>query len=138
MAYQTPTQPAQQAEDARTDLLAALAASRELGPEMDRALVESYLQKHPLPADGGPADAGAWSPRGAPWPGRPVVGGIGLLIGAVIVLAALIASGGHAFWLLWVPIALGFWWWRGWPAYGRYGRWGYHGYPVERDPRHEE
>lgn len=37
------------AQDAEADLLAMLAAGRELGPEMDRALAESYLTRHEEP-----------------------------------------------------------------------------------------
>ncbi len=41
-----------QQEDARTDLLAILAAGRDLGPEMDRALADSFLNHHPAePSD---------------------------------------------------------------------------------------
>lgn len=37
------------ARDAEADLLAMIAAGRELGPEMDRALAESYLSRHDEP-----------------------------------------------------------------------------------------
>jgi hypothetical protein len=123
----------QHIEDAHTDLLATLAASRELGPEMDRALVESYFQKHPIAAHNAPA--AAQSTGGARLSTPQVLGGIGFLMGATIFIAALIASGGHAFWLLWLPLALGGWWWRWWPLYGG---WGYHGYRMDQRARRQE
>jgi hypothetical protein len=122
-------------EDAHTDLLATLAASRELGPEMDGALIESYLQKHPIPAGTRPALAARWTSGGAS-SAPQVLGGIGFLIGVTIFIAALIASGGHAFWLLWLlwlPIALGGWWWR-WPLHGR---WSSHGARIDQQARRD-
>ena len=45
MAGNTPQQPDPQ--EVHDDLMATLAASRELGPEMDKSLAESYIQRHP-------------------------------------------------------------------------------------------
>lgn len=97
--------------DARDDLLATLAAGRELGPEMDAALAQSYLNKHPRPADVAPParhtslSASTYSF----WRGA------GVLAACAIFAAALIASGGHAFWLFWLPFVFALWWWR-WPG----------------------
>ena len=103
----------QSGEDPQADLLATLAASRELGPEMDKALAESYLAKHGQPA-------GTPSRRqevGAPAQVTPVtqaIGMIGPVIGFGVWVGLLIASGGHLWWLFWLPMALGGWWWGMW------------------------
>jgi hypothetical protein len=102
----------------RADLLAALAASRELGPEMDQALVESYLQKRPLPAKTTPARTR--TERGVAPYITPALGSLALLLPAAIVVATIVASGGHALWLLWIlwlPFFMRGWWWRRWPQY---------------------
>ena len=119
MINQTPTP---YREDAQADLMATLAASRELGPEMDRALIESYLEKHPTAIVAAPPPPTRVT-RSAPLAVRPLLRGFGLLAGVVMLVAVLIASGGHAFWLLWLPIVMAGWWWRGWSSYSR---WGYH------------
>jgi hypothetical protein len=126
MSNQIPVQPP---EDARTELLAVLAAGRELGPEMDQALAESYLRKHPITADSTPGRPAVQPVAGAPSPAYQLIAGVRFLLAAAIVVVALIASGGHALWLLWLPLVMGWWWWRGWPPASR---WGYQSYRVER------
>lgn len=125
------------AVDAHDDLLAILAAGRELGPEMDQALVESYLRKHPAPAAARQTTAATQPAAGRVWPMYPFVGSIGFLLAVVAFVAVLVASGGHAIWLIWLPIVLGSWWWRRWPGYGR-GRWGYYGSYPDRSARHDD
>lgn len=97
--------PAPNPEDQRTDLEAMLAASRELGPDMDKALVDSYMGRHKTRT---PASQGA-----GPQPGQSILPrggnemryiGLGALAGGLI-LAALFSTiwtgGGHAFWFPW-------------------------------------
>lgn len=101
-----------QSGDAHEDLLATLAASRELGPEMDQSLAESYIRKHEQLAQ--------TMPQQPVQPIHPNSGGAGpAAIGPVLCIAAYIAilvlSGGHLWWMFWLPMALGGWWG---------GRWG--------------
>lgn len=109
----------QSSDEAQAALLAVLAASRELGPEMDTALAESYLRQHPV-APEYPARDAVRREAGLMPPPRASLGSIGLLLAVVLVAAALLASGGHAFWLFWMfwlPVVLFGRWWRGWPLY---------------------
>lgn len=123
------------ADDARDDLRALLAAGRELGPEMDQSLVESYLQKHPAPPAPAPTTRATRRVPGAPTSAYPLLGGIGFLLAAVMFIAILVASGGHAFWLIWLPLVLSGWWWRRWSPHGR---WGYRDPYPERPARHDD
>lgn len=110
--------PQQDPEDVRTDLMAAMAASRELGPEMDKAVVDSYMEKHhPVSAQQPAAQAVTQAEQ------RPqsadLIGFIGLGVGLVAYIAILIASHGWLWWLFW-PI-MG---WAGWRWGGGWGCWG--------------
>jgi hypothetical protein len=116
MASRTP-QP--DPEDVRKDLLATLAASRELGPEMDAALADSYMEKYhqqPQPRaeqgivphqSGGQAD---------------LITGLGLVVGLAAYIAILVATGGHLWWMFWPVMG-----WMGW----RWRRWSYGGADYE-------
>jgi hypothetical protein len=114
--------------DAQADLLATLAAGRELGPEMDTALVESYLQRHHIAA-GARSATHAESRRS-----RRMPVGIAFVVGVMVVSVVLLAAIGHVFWLLWLPIAMG-WWFFGWSPYGRQSRRFAHDPCEERDAR---
>jgi hypothetical protein len=104
-------------EETHADLLATLAAGRELGPEMDKALAESYIQRHPeLAGKQQQAVVAQPAPQRAITP--DVVGLAGMGIGVVAYLAVLAASGGHLWWMFWPIMA-----WSGW----RWGWWGHHG-----------
>jgi Flp pilus assembly protein TadB len=101
--------PEHELEDMRTDLMAALAASRDLGPEMDKALVDSYLQRHRSSArrqgPGTPVDLNQFTP-------------FALLAFAIVAFIALaIVSQGRLWWTFW---------WLFWllPVFGRW-RWRY-------------
>jgi hypothetical protein len=102
---------AQQPDEMRTDLLAILAAGRELGPEMDATLADSYLRQHPAPSSARQQSAPP-APSAIP---RSLLPWAGALVALAVVLVALAASGGHAFWLLWLlwlPLMMSGWWWR--------------------------
>jgi hypothetical protein len=103
-------------EETHADLLATLAAGRELGPEMDKALAESYIQRHPELA--GKQQAVVAQPEQQRQLSPDVVGLAGMGIGVVAYLAVLAASGGHLWWMFWPIMA-----WSGW----RWGWWGHHG-----------
>ena len=106
--------PPQDPEDARKDLLATLAASRELGPEMDHALVDSFLDKHSSGPGSSASDLVPQStqkPEVMPFSLMVVTG---LAFAAYIVL--LIVSSGRYWWMFWLPMAVGGWWastWQG-------------------------
>jgi hypothetical protein len=120
-------------EDERADLMATLAAARELGPEMDTSIVDSYLERRKSEARAGVVpSASATSQSNQPGqgimphqtPGTPSgVAQAGMLlfplIGLAIFAVILFASGGHAFWLFWIPLALGGWWRGMWYPHSR-------------------
>ncbi len=109
MAGNTPQQPDPQ--EVHDDLMATLAASRELGPEMDKSLAESYIQRHPELA----AKKQTVTPE---QPRTPLdlnrsVAGLLPMLGIVAFIIILIATKGSGWWLFWLPWALGGWWWWG-------------------------
>lgn len=65
MSQQMPTP---NSEDERADLLATLAAARELGPEMDTSLVESYMRRRGTERDRGDRGRRAAAPGQSGWP----------------------------------------------------------------------
>lgn len=99
-------------EDAHKDLMATLAASRELGPEMDKALAESYMQKHaaatPAPVQNQQMDL----------PSRfnssDLASAIVMVAGIAAFTVAMIVTGGHALGLIWLFFIFGGWRWFGW------------------------
>lgn len=122
MADRTPAP--RQSGDAHEDLLATLAASRELGPEMDQSLAESYMRKHGQPA---PAAQQPGQPA-QQHPGYAGLAAIGPALGIAVYIVLLIVSGGRLWWMFWLPMALGGWWggmWGGW--------WGGDPWHVQRD-----
>ena len=106
--------PSDNPEDAHTDLMALIKAAREMPPDMDRALAESYMDKHKLASSGTPqqavvAQTGQRAPEAI-----TAVGGI--VIGVVVLAAyitAVIVSQGNLWWLLFPLMAFGFGGWRG-------------------------
>jgi len=80
-------------EDRRADLMAMLAASRELGPEMDTSLVDSYMARRPdeegreerARRQGIVAGPGGGQPRPFGWP-------LGLTLICALVTVGVIAS----------------------------------------------
>ncbi len=123
MAEQLPARSGQSAQDAHEDLLAALAASRELGPEMDATLAERYLEKH--------GKAGAAAPLGAPQSGIVArtpsldLTAIMPILGAIAYIVLLLVSGGAYWWTFFIiPMMFGGgWWWGGSHDATRDARW---------------
>ncbi|MGH2516172.1 MAG: hypothetical protein ACRDHP_11005, partial [Ktedonobacterales bacterium] len=95
-------------EDAHTDLMATLAASRELGPEMDKALAESYMQKHaaatPAPA---PQNQSIVAP--SRFDSADIASAIVMVAGIAAFVALLIFAGPQAWGLIWVFFIFGGW-----------------------------
>ncbi|HEX8034280.1 MAG TPA: hypothetical protein VF510_10555 [Ktedonobacterales bacterium] len=127
----TPTDP--NAEDDHADLLATLAAARELGPDMDKALADSYMQRRKANTPARPRNA-------AP---RPPVnyGFVAQSVLPVILIATLIAAVvifGHGWgWFFLFPLFWSGWWWRRGSGRGR-GWYGYDDrYNRRRDYRDE-
>ena len=109
MAAQQPIP--QDPEEKQTDLLATLAAARELGPDMDKALAESYLQRQR-------AEAAPKQPVVAQLPQTPqrpneALRPILMCAGLIVFVALLVASHGFL-WFTFFPLMWWTgWWWRG-------------------------
>lgn len=101
----TPTDP--QAEDEHADLLATLAAARELGPDMDKALVESYMQRRKANMPARPRNAEPRPPVNYGFVAQNV---LPVILIAVIIAALFFSHGGA--WFLLFPLFWGGWWWR--------------------------
>lgn len=98
-------------EDAHADLLATIAASRELGPEMDASLAQRYLERHPETANNGQSLA---TRTDSPMDVNRFMAGFMLpALGIVAYIVILVLSQGHLWWLFWLPMAMGGWWWGG-------------------------
>ena len=104
--------PQQDPEDARTDLLAALAASRDLGPEMDKALVDSYMEKHNALIR--PAAQPVAQPRAQ---SGEFLSFMCMGLGIVAFIAVLAVSHGSLWWMFWPLIGWAGWRW-GWGSGG--------------------
>lgn len=114
----TPTDP--HAEEEHSDLLATLAAARELGPEMDKALAESYLQRRKASAPSRARNAGPRPPVNYGFVAQAVVP---VAMIAAVILAAILFSFHGWFWFLLIPLFWGGWRRRrGWYGYDRYER----------------
>lgn len=122
-------------EDERADLLATLAAARELGPEMDKSIVDSYLERRKsevrtgvVPSASTGSQGGGQSGQGImphQTPGTPTgIAQAGMLLiplaGIAIYVALLIASQGELWWTFWIPMAMGGWWRGMWYPHARY------------------
>ncbi len=108
-------------EEAHTDLMALIKASRELNPDMDQALAESFMEKHKLASQGGqkPTAQQAVVPQQNPQHPQPF-GRFTPAFGMIMIVAVIVAMVTfHAWWALWLifPLMgmLG-----GWRGYGRY------------------
>ncbi len=114
-------------DEAREDLLATLAAARELNPDMDKALADQYLarrqedqkrtaQRSPMTMEQPQPPAQATRRWRGPF----------IPVFALVMLAVILAVGVHwgtTWWLLfWIPFMFGgFWWRRGWSNYDTEG-----------------
>jgi hypothetical protein len=91
-------------EDLHKDLLATMAASRELGPEMDKALVDSYMERHPE-LKGKPQAQALTQPQTINRSEIVSFAGMGLMMIGYITL--LIVSHGDLWWMFWPMMAWG-------------------------------
>jgi hypothetical protein len=127
-------------DDARADLEAMLAASRELGPDMDRALVDSYMERQRNAAKSSgtkPAVASASESRPTqPWQLERAIIGC-LFIGAYI--AALAYSEGDLWWLIFPLMGVFGGWW-GWWGHEQHmdRRMAHYDYRMQRHQMREE
>ncbi len=126
-------QPIPDREDMRKDLLAALAAARELGPEMDSSLADAHLRRH---FGEQPQRAVQARPRTDLTP--YVAGMLGPLMMALCIAAfvsVLFFTHGFGFWFIFPLLFFGFGWRRG-PWGRQYGR--YYGRRWDRYSRYED
>lgn len=107
------TTPQPDPEDAHKDLLATLAASRELGPEMDRALAESYMQKHQA-ATPAPAPQNQQVTLPSRFNSSDLASAIVMVAGIAAFVTLLIVFGSHAWAFIWIFFIFGGWRWFGW------------------------
>src|SRR5579859_401756 len=117
-------------EEVRKDLLAALAAGRELGPEMDTALVESHLQRYYSDAasGGGRARPPATTERPRAASGDFLRAGalassIVLPVAVIAAIAVFAFSAGASLHFGWFFLPLLFWMIFGRAMWGRGRRW---------------
>lgn len=101
-------------EEQQNDLMAALKAARELGPDMDQAVVASYMEKQKAAAQVQAQRSQQQKALAAPSQQRRPTSFIGLPIGVIVFIAILVATGGHAWWMIWVLFCFGGWGWWGW------------------------
>jgi hypothetical protein len=111
------TTPTPDPEDMRKDLLAALAAGRELGPEMDAAIVDAHLRRHYGDAATTPTPKAPAVVERRPLDLSPILLPLTMLVGVVAFVAVLALSHGMLWFLFWPLMA---WCWWGWG--GRRGR----------------
>jgi hypothetical protein len=121
-------------DEAHDDLLATLAAARELNPDMDKALADQYLarrkeekqrQEQQAPAVV-PSEQTPAYPR---WRVAPVIPILCAFMVCAILVAAFAHNGqfwhdGQFWWFFWIPLIFGGWWWR-------------RGYPGSSDSRYQ-
>jgi hypothetical protein len=121
---------------------------------MDKALAESYMQRHPELVGKQPQQQVVAQPAPQRGVSPEVIGIAGMGIGVVAFIAVLVASQGHLWWMFW-PIMAWFGWWRfgGWghrdemrqaryqaraarwqARAARYGGY-YNGYPQAQEPQ---
>lgn len=133
--------PSPDPEEMRKDLLAALAAGRELGPEMDAAIVDAHLRRHYGDAARAKAPAAAVVEHEAFQPAA-YLPALMLVLGMVAYITVLIVTRGAFWWLFWPFMACGWWGWgsrhrhaardvrRRYRQYRRYGGWDEDPYEV--------
>jgi hypothetical protein len=110
----TPEKP-QMSDDERADLKAMIAAGRELSPEMDESLVESYAQRRSSEAKAKAKVQGkevvAQPQSTHPLAGiNPAVAITGIVAMAAVFIVIMVASNGAAWWLIF-------------PLFGIFGGW---------------
>lgn len=98
-------------QDLRKDLLAALAAGRELGPEMDAAIVDAHLRRHYGDEAEQPKAPAVVERR--PLDLAPLLIPMSMVLGLVAFIAVLAFSHGALWFLFWPLMAWGWWGWGG-------------------------
>jgi hypothetical protein len=105
-------------DEARDDLMATLAAARDLNPDMDKTLAEQYLARRREELqrqDQQPTAVAQQQDREtarSEWVGRSMVPLFCLLMLAVILVASAVSLNGAIWWFFWIPLMFGGWWWR--------------------------
>ncbi len=123
----TPNSP-NPSDEAHDDLLATLAAARELNPDMDKALADQYLARRKEEKQRQEQQAPAvvqseQSPSFSGWRGAPLIPILCTVMVTAILIAAF-AHNGQFWWFFWIPMIFGGWWWR-------------RGYPGGNDSRYQ-
>lgn len=102
-------------EEQQNDLVAAIKAARELGPDMDHAVAASYLEKQKAAAQALAEAQKPQQPAAVPTQGRqpswPMF--VTPAFGIVLYVALLVVSHGWLWWTFWLI-----------PAFGSCGWWG--------------
>jgi hypothetical protein len=117
-------------DEARDDLMATLAAARDLNPDMDKTLAEQYLSRRREEQQRQGQQSSVMAEQQdrrtarSEWVGRSVMPLFLLLMLAVILVASTVSRDGAIWWFFWIPLMFGGWWWRrGIPSRG--GDWRY-------------
>jgi hypothetical protein len=114
----TPDKP-QMSDDERADLMAMIAAGRELSPEMDTSLIDSYAERRAAEkqardkVQGNAVVAQQPSPVVASNGQHPAVAITGIVATVAIFIAIMVFTQGHGWWLLFPLFGIfGGWWGR--------------------------
>ncbi|MGO8948287.1 MAG: hypothetical protein ACLQUY_11625 [Ktedonobacterales bacterium] len=107
------------ADEARDDLMATLAAARELNPDMDKALADQYLarrkEEQQRVAERSPVVADQPERSAAGRRGRPRIPLFAMVPLLALILVAALTTHGDFLFFLWIPLMFGgLWWRRGW------------------------
>lgn len=112
----TPGKP-QMSDDDRADLMAMIAAGRELSPEMDKSLVDSYAERHAAEQQAqakvqGNAIVSQQSGIAGAFSGvHPAVAIAGMAMLVAIFTVIMLFSGGHGWWMIFPLFGIcGGWW----------------------------
>jgi hypothetical protein len=95
-------------DEAHDDLLATLAAARELDPGMDKALADQYLtrrrEEQKKQEQKAPAVVAQESNTPAGWRGSPLPLLMGMVMLTALIVAAVVFHNGSFWWFFWVPL----------------------------------
>lgn len=103
-------------QETHKDLLALIKASRDLDPDMDQALAESFLEKHTLATQGAQQPVVPQSDPPHPQAVGRFAPAFGMVVIAAVIVAIIVTQTWWAIWLVF-PLMGAFGGWRG---YGRY------------------
>ena len=111
----TPEKP-QMTDDERAELRAMIAAGRDLSPDMDESLVDSYAERRAAEKKAQAKVQGnavvAQQQPGSPFAGvHPAVAITGIVAMAAVFIAIMVFTGGHGWWLIFPLLGIcGGWW----------------------------